>query len=297
MRLGVDIGGTKTDVVVLGGADILARRRVSSGFGAEEVIAQARLAVDGALADAGATLADIESVGVGVPGGVVDGVVSYALNLGIERADLGTELGALWGVRPVIDNDVNAAALGAWVMEGEPRGSFAYLNLGTGLAAGIIVDGQLWRGSRGTAGEIGHVSVDPHGPADADGMPGCLETYASGSGLVRQWGVEGAIATDVLDAAARGDARAVEIRDRLYLGLAHSLRVLVLTFDVDRIAIGGGLAGIGAPLMDGMRRVVAGWSASSPFLASLELAERASLLDSDAPIAALGAAQLGAAHG
>src|SRR5690606_42029336 len=87
--------------------------------------------------------------------------------------------------------------------------SVADLNVGTGLAAGIILGGRLWRGVRGAAGEIGHISINPAGPVGADGLAGGLETYASGSGMVQQWGTSGAHAEDVLAAAASGDAEAV----------------------------------------------------------------------------------------
>lgn len=235
---------------------------------------------------------DVESVGVGVPGSVVDGVVSYALNLGIDRLDLAGELERVWGKRPVVDNDVNAAALGAWALR-KGGSSLAYLNLGTGLASGIILDGKLWRGARGAAGEIGHISIDPAGPVDADGLPGAIEVYASGGGLVRQWGIEGAAARDVLDAADAGDARALAIRDRLFYGLASAVRVLVLTLDVESIVVGGGLTGQGHRLIEGATSVLDGWASASSFLASLDLAGRMSLLDDpDIPVAALGAATL-----
>lgn len=292
MRLGIDIGGTKTDVVAVADGAIAARVTAMSGHGADAVVASTVTAVDSLMRGAGLGWDDIESVGVGVPGAVVDGVVRYALNLGIDSVDLAGELAKAWGRRPEVDNDVNAAALGAWALK--PGGSsLAYLNLGTGLASGIILDGRLWRGARGAAGEIGHISIDPAGPIDSDGLPGAIEVYASGGGLVRQWGVEGTVARDVLDAADAGDARAVEIRDRLYVGLASSIRVLVLTLDVESIVIGGGLTGMGAQLLEGATRVIDGWASASDFLASLDMAGRVTLLDPGVPVAALGAAQLG----
>lgn len=295
MRLGVDIGGTKTDVVAVRDGSIVARHRVASGHGAEAVLASTLAAVAAVMSDARVDWDHVESVGVGIPGSIVDGVVSYALNLGIDRVDLAGELERAWDKRPVVDNDVNAAALGAWTLR-KGGSSLAYLNLGTGLASGIILDGKLWRGARGAAGEIGHISIDPDGPVDADGLPGAIEVYASGGGLVRQWGVEGAVARDVLDAADAGDARARAIRDRLFYGLASAVRVLVLTLDVEAIVVGGGLAGQGHKLIEGATRVIDGWAAASSFVASLDLAGRMSLVDHDVPVAALGAATLGASE-
>jgi len=294
VRLGVDIGGTKTDVVLVRDDVVIARHRAPSGFGEEDVIRSATAAVGAVLAHAGIGFDDVRSIGIGVPGGVVDGVVTYALNLGLERLDLAGALEEAWGLRPVVDNDVNVAALGAWTHLGRTDDSLAYLNLGTGLAAGLILGGRLWRGANGTAGELGHISVDPKGPADADGLPGALETYASGSGITRQWGVQGAVARDVFDAADRGDPTAIAIREGLYFGVASAVRALVLMLDVQRVIIGGGLAAHSAEILLGTARQFAEWGSRSAFLESLALQERLLVLDADAPVAALGAADLGA---
>jgi predicted NBD/HSP70 family sugar kinase len=280
-------------VVLVHAGAIVARHRTPSGFGPTAVVAAASAAVDAVLSEAGISWDRIETVGIGVPGGVSDGVVTYALNLGLERLDLAGALETAWGVRPAIDNDVNVAALGAWGLRGRTPSSLAYLNLGTGLAAGLIINGQLWRGARGTAGELGHIGVDPAGPLDADGLPGALETYASGSGLVRQWGGEGARARDILAAADRGEPRAVAIREGLYFGVASAVRALVLMLDVEKVVLGGGLASYGTPLVEGTVGRLVEWSASSPFLESLGVADRIELLDPEVPIAALGAADLG----
>ena len=297
MHLGIDIGGTKTDAVVVDAAGAVhGRRRLPSGRGAEGVVAVAVEAGRAACADAGVAPADV-TVGIGTPGAVNDGVVSHALNLGIGRVDLAGAFESGWGARPVVDNDVNAAAVGAWAAHGDGDRSMAYLNLGTGLAAGIVLGGRLWRGARGAAGEIGHVSVDPAGPVGADGLPGGLETYASGSGLALQWGVDGAAVPDIVAAAEAGDPRAKEICDGAAFGLASSVRVLVLTLDVELVIVGGGMAAWGAPLFDGARAILDAWAATSPFLASLELGARMTAMDLEVPVAAIGAAMLGGGRG
>ncbi|WP_062518662.1 ROK family protein [Demequina silvatica] len=298
MHLGIDIGGTKTDAVVVDAAGtVLARRRLPSGWGGEAVVAAALEASRAACADAGVTPADV-TVGIGTPGTVVDGVVSHAVNLGVDVLDLAGAFAAGWGARPVVDNDVNVGALGAWALAGDGADrSMAYLNLGTGLAAGLVLGGTVWRGARGAAGEIGHISVDPAGPIGADGLPGGLETYASGSGLTLQWGADGATGRDVVEAAAAGDARAREICERAYYGLASCVRVLVLTLDVDEVVIGGGMTAWGDDLIAGATRILDAWAATSPFLASLDLAQRMRLLEIDIPVAAVGAAMLGGGRG
>jgi len=298
LRVGVDIGGTKTEAVVLGtSGEILAERRVPTGFGAPAVVATAVLAIGDVLAASGHTLAEVESIGVGIPGAVdsVAGRVSHALNLGVDSLDLGAELARALEVPVRVENDVNAAALGAFhLLELPQASSMGYLNLGTGLAAGLVLGGQLWRGSRGAAGEIGHILVDPNGPLDLDGQPGGLEVMASGSGIARQWGTgESNSVTAVLDAADTGNDRALEIRRRLFDSVATSIRILVLTVDVDLVVIGGGISRLGPRLLGGVDDIFAGWAANSPFIQSLELPSRVRLLPEGSPVAALGAAYLG----
>ncbi len=298
LRVGVDIGGTKTEAVLVDAAGtVLQSLRIPTGYGPEEVVASAIAAVTGVAAG---SLGEIRAIGVGIPGTVdsAQGLVSHAINLGIERLELGATLASHFGMPVRVENDVNAAALGAFHLLQQPvTASIGYVNLGTGLAAGLVLRGELWRGARGAAGEIGHVLVDPAGPLDLDGQHGGLEVVASGSGIARQWatGEENSV-TAVLDAADAGDARAIEIRRRLFGGVAAAVRILVLTVDVDLVVIGGGLAKLGPRLMDGVQLVIEGWEAQSPFIRSLELARRVTLIPSDSPVAALGAAHLGAAH-
>lgn len=298
MRIGIDIGGTKTEaVVVADDGGVVERVRLPTGFGAEAVIAST-LASVAELADrAGFALDGIGTIGVGIPGAVdsATGRVSHALNLGLEQLELGAELGARLGTLVRVENDVNAAALGAFHLLDQPAlGSMAYLNLGTGLAAGLVLRGELWRGARGGAGEIGHILIDPSGPLDLDGQAGALEAMASGSGIARQWGRGGDNAVSaVLDAADAGDPDAVRIRRRLFEGVANSVRILVLTVDVDLVVVGGGISTLGARVLDGVTAIFADWSAHSPFIESLALADRVRLLPSHAPVAALGAAYLG----
>lgn len=297
MRLGIDIGGTNTDVVALDAAGaVAARHRVATGHGPAAVVATTVRAVEETLAAVGVPAEDLTSVGAGVPGVVREGRVRHAMNLGITDLDLAGELTARLGPRVAVENDVNAAALGVWHASGSPGESLAYLNLGTGLAAGLVLHGRLWRGARGAAGELGHILVDPAGPTGPDGQRGGLETLASGSGIASQWqrGVAHPV-HDMLAAAGAGDPRALAVRQGLFDGVATAVRILVLTLDVDRVVIGGGISNLGSPLLDGVRAVFARWSAAdSPFVASLGLAERVEIARSDVPHAALGAALVGA---
>ncbi|CAN5301946.1 ROK family protein [soil metagenome] len=300
MRVGIDIGGTKTDAVaVASSGEIVQRLRLATGFGPDAVVDTAVAAVTQLAALAGTDVAAFASIGIGIPGAVDNGTgrVTHAVNLGLEGLELGAELSLRLG-RPVrIDNDVNAAALGAFhLLEKHEHLSMAYLNLGTGLAAGIIIDGSVWRGSRGTAGEIGHIPVDPNGPECPCGQRGCLEMVASGSAIARQWPTDDPKpARALFAAAAAGDARALDVKQRFVENVAAAVRILVLTVDVDSVVIGGGLSSLGTVLLDDVRAVLASWEAASPFLASTRLSDRLAIVPAEFPAAAVGAALVGEA--
>ncbi len=305
LRIGVDIGGTKTDAVVVDeNGSVVQQLRLATGYGPEAVLQTAVDAVTRVAQLAGLAVSDVESIGIGIPGRVdsAAGWVTHAVNLGVDGLDLGGELSKRLGAQVRIENDVNAAALGAYhrlEADGWPGAhdhSMAYLNLGTGLAAGIVIGGQLWRGSRGTAGEIGHIPVDPEGPLCPCGQRGCLELMASGSAIARQWPTEHAQpAQHLFSSADHGDETAILVRTHLLDNVASAVRVLVLTVDVDLVVIGGGIASLGTPLIDGVRSVLLSRAAESAFLASLELAERVRLVPSGYPFAAVGAAYSGVA--
>ncbi|MEM7325125.1 MAG: ROK family protein [Actinomycetota bacterium] len=295
MRIGVDIGGTKIEAVAIDDAlSILATFRAPVQGGPRGVAEGAIEAVEKVWRRAEGTPT---SIGVGVPGTIRSGVVHNARNLSVHSLDLETAIADATGLPVRVCNDVNAAALGAWIATGATSPSFAYLNLGTGLAAGFVLGGQLLEGSRGGAGEIGYISVDPNGPPDSDGLRGTLETYASGSGVVSQWGVEGATAIDVFLAADRGDGRAETIRTGFYFGAAHAVRVVALAYGADTVVIGGGLTTQADALRSGMRAHFEAWSQVSPLIASLDLDGMTQLLVDERPVQALGAAIVGGFDG
>ncbi len=251
MKIGLDIGGTKTDAVAVDAAGaILGRVRLATGWGADAVVRTVLEAVRALSSDV-QTDSAIESVGIGIPGQVEPGTarVVHAVNLGVEELDLAAAVGPELGVPVRVENDVKAAAFGAYALHGA-TGSMAYLNLGTGIAAGIVADGELWRGARGTAGEVGHISIDPNGPLCRCGQRGCIEALAGGGAIAERWARPGALPVrDVFDAADAGDTTARELRSGLARGVAAGVRILVLTNDVDIVVLGGGVTALGPRLM------------------------------------------------
>jgi glucokinase len=265
---GVDVGGTKVAVLVVPPDGSVAGRTVLP-MDREAGVARIVEAVRQALTAAGAAERDLAAIGVGAPGWVdaEAGVVRLATNLGWRDLALAAALEEALGVPCGLENDVGLAAMGL-VDHPLSRGarSLAYVAVGTGIGAGIVVEGERYRGRRGGAGEIGHVVAIPDGARCACGQRGCLETVAAG------WGIERAArdavasgsggrlrelasitAADVYAAARDGDATALEITRAAGAALARAIVGLVLITDLERVLIGGGVAAAGDAFLDPLR--------------------------------------------
>ena len=291
MRLGIDIGGTKTAALVLDDAGmVVAHVSTASGRGTSQTLSTAVRVADRAVARVGGWGA-IGSVGACMPG-LVDpdtGWARHAVNLAVPSLDLAGGIEAATGRRPSVDNDVKAAALGAHheVRPEIPTGTTAYLNVGTGLAAAFVHRGRVVRGAGGAAGEIGHLPVGTGIPCSC-GQQGCLETIASGTALLRLWPRP---AADLFPTAAAGDPAAGEVVRTLAHGIALAVQMLVVT-GAELVVIGGGLARDPSELEEAVRTDIAGRAAGSPFLRRLDLASRVRVLEGGVPVAAIGAALL-----
>jgi len=309
MRVGLDIGGTKVLAVAVDvDGRVVASVRTGSEPGPDRVVDVATAAVAALAGRLGTDTAAFAGIGVGVPG-LVDaerGVLAHAVNLGVgdDGLALAQRLGERTGLPVRVENDVNAAALGAARTLGVGS-DLAYLSIGTGLAAGLVVDGALHRGARGTAGEIGHVPVDPAGPLCGCGQRGCLEALGSGSAIARAWPVDGpragpdpgsgsgeGPAHGLFRAATAGDLKAVAVRDEVAGHLASAVQLLVLTVDADVVVLGGGVADVGEPLRAAVAAALTRRGRDSAFLASLDLPARVRLVPAGQPVAAIGAALL-----
>lgn len=298
--IGLDIGGSKVQGVALDSAGlVLGQVRLRSTNGAAGVAATAGLALRRLRALPPVAGRPVLAVGAGVPG-VVDamaGHVTHAVNLDLGGTGLALRdaLASEAGCPVVVENDVNAAALGAWHVRQPATSDLAYLSIGTGLAAGVVLGGRLRRGMRGAAGEIGHVPLDPAGPPCACGQRGCLEVLASGAAISRRWSApDGASpARALFDAADDGDPAAVTIRDEIAGHLAAAVRLLVLTLDVEVVVLGGGVAELGVRLRRAVAAALEREQARSPFLRALSLSTRVVLVPGSRPLGALGAALAG----
>lgn len=288
--VGVDVGGTKIAAVLMRGGRILDSVRIPTRHGNGAVVEGIRSVVTTLTAGSPFRPA---AVGIGIPGRVDHrrGTVQDAVNLGVRRLDLSSELERHLGLPVHVENDVNAAALGEAALAYPNLRTVAVLNAGTGLAAGVIRGGRIDHGAHGTVGEVGHVPVDPHRLPCACGQRGCLETVASGSAVLRMWPEGGSTPmSSLLGEAESGNPRAREVLDVVLGGLSTAVLLLAMTVDPDVIVISGGMAAAGAPLLSAVRDRLRARSSSSAFLDSLKLDERVALADSQMPWGAVGAA-------
>lgn len=210
---------------------------------------------------------DVAGVGVGVPGPVDgNGIVHKAVNLGWEQFDLKKELtGLLGGMRVEGGNDANVAALGEmWKGGGQGYRNLVAVTLGTGVGGGIIINGEIMTGSNGAGGEIGHIHVEDNETERCGcGNLGCLEEYASATGIVRLANRmlaasdkesvlrNGEVsAKAVFDAVKAGDELAVETARKFGEYLGKGLGVIAGILDPEIIVIGGGVSKAGEVLFE-----------------------------------------------
>jgi glucokinase len=253
LLVGVDVGGSKIAALVAapGGPALGRAEQPTDVTTPERTLDGIVAAVEQALRAAGAGPADLAAVGLGIPGRVRPerGLVESAVNLRWRCLAAGEILSARLGVPCYLENDARAAALGAHALPGERHfRHWAYLSVGTGLAGGLILDGRLYRGPNGMAGEIGHIVVEPGGEHCACGLDGCLETLVAGPAIARQARAESARA--VYAAAVNGDGIALAVTRRAGAYLARAVHGLVMTCDLERVVFGGGVARAGAAFLD-----------------------------------------------
>ncbi|MEI8334390.1 MAG: ROK family protein [Chloroflexota bacterium] len=198
----------------------------------------------------------IIAVGVGTPGPVdaARGIVVHAPNQGWRDVPLGPLLAERLGVPVALDDDANAGALGeAAFGAGTGTDPVAYVTVSSGIGAGMVVGGRIVGGAHGAAGEVGHLVIDAAGPRCGCGSRGCVEAYASGTGLERRaretWprgrGPDGGpaprTAAEVFRAARTGDADAVRLVEDGAAALARAFAAIVVTLDPERLVVGGAI--------------------------------------------------------
>ena len=267
--IGIDLGGSKIALgLVSPGDEILSRRRIDTNAddGAEKVTERIAAQVDSLKRDlpGGATIA---GVGIGTPGPVdhVSGELHTLVNLpGISNTPFRRILQEKLGLPVKLDHDAKVAALGEFHFgAGRGRDSMIYIVIGTGVGAAIIYGGRLIYGESNTAGESGHMTVDPDGHLCHCGSRGCLETYTSGPALAKHYATasgEAVSGAEVTQRALTGDAVAVRTLKGAGRALGIVIASIAMTVNIEQFVIGGSVAGAGDLLLDPARESLKGYS-------------------------------------
>nr|BBH93456.1 glucokinase [Thermogemmatispora argillosa] len=316
LAVGVDLGGTQLRVAVLRGATLLSRVGLLTGEDAtpERLIPRICDAIRQALTEARVELEQVAGIGLGAPGPLNSktGVIYSPPNLpGWENVPIRDILQKEFPVPVLIENDAHCAALGEY-MFGAGRGSedMVYMTVSTGIGGGIICKGRLLEGAGGTAGELGHMTIDLHGPRCNCGNIGCLEAIASGTAIARRANeaiaagqgaellafarsldeqtarqlhlpagsekesIERVNARTVGEAARAGIALARQIISEAARGLGVGLVNVIHVFNPRKIILGGGVMQLGDLILGPALDVVEERAMKAPrSIVSIELAQ------------------------
>ncbi len=281
LAISIDVGGTLTKCAVVdeaGQARYEWSEPTASSLPPAQVPDHVADLVRRLMAAGGLAASDLAGVCIGLPG-----IVEYRLGLalscpnlrnweGMPLADLVAER---TGVKTWVERDANLAALGeAWVGAACGTDYSVCFTLGTGIGAGIILDGRLFRGAWGGAGEIGHITIARDGPRCACGNRGCLESLTSATAIAREaqaaadrapesllWslarGQRGAITADlVFKAAGEGDPAAMRVVDTAVEYLGIGVANVINVFNLEVVVLAGGMAAAGSQILDPVREVV-----------------------------------------
>ena len=271
---GIDVGGTtvkcglfQTDGNLVDKWEIPTRTENKG----ENILPDVAKAIQDKMAEKGIEKADVEGVGIGIPGPINSkGEAACAVNLYWGFTPVAQILHDLTGLKACAGNDANVAALGeAWKGAAAGSDNVIMVTLGTGVGGGIIVDGKIVAGTHGAGGEIGHVLV-VRGEAEKCncGNHGCLEQYASATGIVRMakkklqtetrttklTAFDPLTAKDIFDVAKEGDEVALELVDKLCTVLGTALANVAGVVDPEVFVIGGGVSRAGDILIEGIQK-------------------------------------------
>ena len=273
---GVDVGGTTVKLGFFRTTGELEDKweiKTDTENNGQNILWDIAASIRSKLKERGVALDEVEGVGIGVPGAVLDsGVVNRCVNLGWGVTDVKQNLsGYLDGARVEVGNDANVAALGEmWNGGGKGYQSIVMVTLGTGVGGGVILNGRILGGATGAAGEIGHFKVNPDETETCGcGKRGCLEQYASANGIARlaarKLAAEPEAETslrkipqpnskDIFDAAKEGDAFAAALVEEVGELLGKACSYISCTVNPEAFVIGGGVSKAGPIVTDTIAR-------------------------------------------
>lgn len=267
---GVDVGGTTVKFGLFDQEGLLLEKweiKTRTQDNGNNIIPDIASSIKDKISEKNIDLSQVIGLGVDVPGPVINETIALeGVNIGWGTVNVAKELFDLLGLKVVVGNDANVAALGEmWQGGGAGYDSICMVTLGTGVGGGIIVDGKIVTGSHGVAGEIGHITVNPEEKIICNcGKPGCLEQYTSATGITRlanellERSNEPSSLRDykqitskaIFDCAKEGDKLAISLVEEFgtYLGLALSFVAQII--DPQAFVIGGGVSKAGDIIID-----------------------------------------------
>ncbi|MDO5141456.1 MAG: ROK family protein [Eubacteriales bacterium] len=274
MRLGIDLGGTSVKAALCEEhGKVLAKKSIPTrADDAETLCADMKQIALSLCRGMGVSLAQITGIGIGAPGSVdkASCTLKFGPNLGLRDVCFAEAFLPEFHCAVRIENDANCAALGeATVGAARDAKNMLMVTLGTGVGGGIIIDGKLYTGSNGIAGEMGHLVIREDGEPCGCGRKGCLEAYASATAFVKfaeralAAGRESSLqaqaghldAKQICDAVDAGDPLACELFEQYCKDLSCGLASYINIFQPECIVLGGGLAGYGEKLLEPLRRL------------------------------------------
>ena len=279
--LGIDLGGTNIAAgVVNENYEIIAQCSIKTNGSrpAEEVVDDMAQVARDTAAKAGITLDEVEWVGIGPPGTAnkATGVIEYSNNIGWYDVPLVQMMEDRLKKKVYIENDANAAAYGEYVAgSAKDAESFIMVTLGTGVGGGIVINNEIYSGSNYAGAELGHSVIVVDGRPCTCERKGCLEAYASATGLIKttrehmeknkdsiMWEMVGGDLSKIsgrtsFDAMRKGDAAGKAVVDEYIKYLACGVTNIINTFQPDLLAMGGGISHEGDYLMKPLKEIVA----------------------------------------
>lgn len=258
--VGIDVGGTNLRIGVVQGGHVVHEHRVQADFsklckthGPQEAWPQIIASLNDGVAAVKQQFPQIAAVGIGFPGFInpANGVLKQSPNLpGLRDVDLAGELSAALKLPVIVENDASAAAYGEYRMHGTladspGAGYLIYVGLGTGVGGGLIYADRILEGQHGMAMEIGHLTIEPDGRVCGCGNRGCVEQYASATGVVTTYKLATGIektAQEIALMAARHDMNASYAYELAGTSLGQALAHIVKVVDVGHVLIGGGMS-------------------------------------------------------
>ena len=272
----IDLGGTSVRAAVVdlnGGLAGFVAGATEASQGPDAVIDRIVAVLHESLARTSVEVSDLVAVGIGAPGPLDwdTGVIHEAPNLpGWKDVPLAARIADAIGLPTFLENDANAAAL-AENQYGVAQGSenMLYITVSTGVGGGLILNGELWHGAYGSAGEFGHMTVDFEGPLCDCGNRGCIEAIAAGPDLAAWVGQQIAAGRasalsgqseltgrDVVEAAQQGDTLSISALDRAGRAVGFGVINVAHLVNLDVVVVGGGIANAGDLLFDPLRATV-----------------------------------------